>query len=158
MVTLIFSFGIYHIYSGGLIRENFPLGVKDSEIIPDNYKATILFLKNNLAPDESFFTMTAEASWYYFIDRPSPSRFPVIIFAIPYFYQNEVVKDLEKNNVKFVLYRNSHWASRFDGFPNEERLPLIAKYIRNNFIFYRKIDDNEIWIRKTEDPLKPDTR
>ncbi|GBE36536.1 hypothetical protein BMS3Bbin07_00683 [bacterium BMS3Bbin07] len=158
VVAVIFSSGIYQIYRGDLIKENFPLGVKDSEIIPDNYKATISFLRNNLAPDESFFTMTAEASWYYFIDRPSPSRFPVIIFAIPYFYQNEVVKGLEKNNVKFVLYRNSHWASRFDGFSNEERLPVIAKYIRNYFTFYRKIDDNEIWIRKTEHPLIPDTR
>ncbi|NOY38820.1 MAG: hypothetical protein GXO95_00850 [Nitrospirae bacterium] len=158
VVTLIFFLGIYQIYRGDLVRENFPLGVKDAELIPDNYRATISFLRNNLAPDESFFTMTAEASWYYLIDRPSPSRFPVIIFATPYFYQNEVVKDLEKNNVKFVLYRNSYWASRFDGFSNEERLPLIAKYIRDNFIFYRKIDDNEIWVRKTEYPLNPDTR
>ncbi|VAX34046.1 hypothetical protein MNBD_NITROSPIRAE03-129, partial [hydrothermal vent metagenome] len=126
VVTVIFSLGIYQIYRGDQIKENFPLGVKDSEIIPDNYKATISFLKNNLTPDESFFTMTAEASWYYFIDRPSPCRFPVIIFAMPYFYQNEVVKELEKNNVKFVLYRNSHRASRFDGFSNEERLPVIA--------------------------------
>ncbi len=158
VVAVIFSLGIYQIYRGDLIRENFPLGVKDSEIIPDNYRATISFLRNNLTPDESFFTLTAEASWYYFIDRPSPSRFPVIIFAMPYFYQNEVVKDLEKNNVKFVLYRNGYWASRFDGFSNEERLPLIAEYIRDNFIFYRKIDDNEIWIRKTESHLNPDTR
>ncbi|MEC4686249.1 MAG: hypothetical protein VST71_11015 [Nitrospirota bacterium] len=158
VVAVIFSLGVYQIYRGDLIKENFPLGVKDSEIIPDNYKATISFLRNNLAPDESFFTMTAEASWYYFIDRPSPSRFPVIIFAIPYFYQNEVIKGLEKNNVKFVLYRNSHWANRIDGFSNEERLPVIAKYIRDTFIFYRKIDDNEIWIRKTEHPLNPDTR
>ncbi|VAX28090.1 hypothetical protein MNBD_NITROSPIRAE02-1098 [hydrothermal vent metagenome] len=157
VVAVIFSLGIYQIYRGDLIKENFPLGVKDSEIIPDNYRAAILFLKNNLAPDESFFTMTAEASWYYFIDRPSPSRFPVIIFAMPYFYQNEVVEGLEKNNVKFVLYRNSYWASRFDGFSNEERLPVIAKYIRDNFVFYRKIDDNEIWIRKTEAPFNQDT-
>jgi len=148
LVTLTLFLGTYRIYGDGLLRENFPLGVEDSAIIPDNYKATISFLKENLSPDESFFTMTAEASWYYFIDRPSPCRFPVIIFAMPYFYQDEVVRDLERRNVKFVLYRNSNWSNRIDGFPNEERLQIIAGYIRDRFEFYRKIDDNEIWIRK----------
>jgi len=158
VVALTLSAGLYQVCRGNLIRENFPLGVKDSEIIPDNYKATILFLKGNLSGDESFFTMTAEASWYYFIDRPSPCRFPVIIFAMPYFYQDEVVRELEKNNVKFVLYRNSNWSNRIDGFSNEERLPVIAGYIRDKFKFYRKIDDNEIWIRKAEWALTPGSR
>ncbi len=158
LLALALASGTYRIYSGDLLRENFPLGVEDSALIPDNYKDAVSFLRENLSPEESFFTMTAEASWYYFVDRPSPCRFPVIIFAMPYFYQEEVVRDLGRRNVKFVLYRNGYWSNRIDGFTNEERLPIIARYIRENFEFYRKIDDNEIWIRKSEGALSTESR
>jgi len=128
--------------------ETAPYKIEDSTLIPDNYKATISYLKNNLGSDENFFTMTSEACWYYFIGKACPTRFPVVWFAAPYFYQEEIIKDLQKNNVKFILYKNDMWSNAVDGFDNETRFPIIMNYIKQNYIFHKKIDDNEIWINK----------
>jgi hypothetical protein len=139
---------LHRIGGEDILMHKFPLSVPDSQFIPKRYKQTISFLKNELGPDENFLTMTSEASWYYFIDRPSPTRFPIILFAAPQFFQEEVVRDLAKNNVEIVLYDNDCWSNRIDGYGNEMRLPIIMNYIKEKYIFLRKIDDNAIWIRK----------
>lgn len=94
-----FVFLFRRIFKADLIKKNFPFGIEDSKWIPADYKRTIAFLKNNIGENEDFLSMTNEAIWYYFIDRPSPVRFPVIWFAAPDFYQNEVVEDLKGKNV-----------------------------------------------------------
>ena len=139
---------IYRIADQHLLADNFPLNVKDSQFIPDNYKATISFLKEDLEEDEEFVTMTNEGVWYYFLDKPCPTRFPVVWFAMPYFYQEEFVDDLEKKDVKYILYKNDNAANKIDGIDNEVRLPIIFDYIRNNYEFLIKIDDNEIWVKQ----------
>jgi hypothetical protein len=45
--------------------------------------------------------MTSEGSWYYFIEKACPTRFPVVWFASTTFYQEEIVSDLKNNNVKY---------------------------------------------------------
>ena len=89
----------------------------------------ISFLRENLNENEEFLTMTSEASWYYFVNKACPIRFQVIYHAMPYFYQNEIVSDLENSNVKFIIYRNDHWANTVDGFDNEVRLPIVTEYV-----------------------------
>jgi hypothetical protein len=125
-----------------------PLGVPDEAFISEDYHEAIDFLKKNLSPDEAFLTLTSEASWYYFLEKPCPIRFSVIYHAMPHFYQNEIVRDLQSTNVKFVLYRNGHWGNAVDGLDTRVRLPTVVDYIRNNYNLHRMIDDNEIWIRK----------
>lgn len=126
----------------------FPLGLPEETFIPENYHETISFLRDNLDADEGFLTLTSEATWYYFLDKPCPIRVPLIYQAMPYFYQNEIVEDLKKGNVKFILYRNDHWANSIEGYDNEVRLPIVMEYIHRNYTFFKKIDDNEIWVRK----------
>ena len=123
--------------------------IPDTAFIPQNYIKTISFLRENLGNGEDFFTMTSEAIWYYFINKPCPTRFPVVWFAMPYFYQNEIVEDLKRRNVKFVLYKNDNWSNKIDGFTNEIRLPIVIAYLKKHYVFYNKIDDNEIWISKS---------
>lgn len=140
--------GVYRIYNRNLLIENFPYKIDDAEFIPDSYKATISFLKTNLSQNDEFYTMTNDSSWYYFIDKPPPTRFPQALYAIPFFYQKEVIQDLKKSNVKFIIYRSDKWSNRINGFNNEARLPIIYKYLAEDYVFFKKIDDNEIWIRK----------
>ena len=92
--------------------------------------------------------MTSEASWYYFIRKPCPIRFPIVWFAMPYFYQSEIVEDLKKSRVKYILYKNDARSNRFGGFGNEVKLPVVVDYIKKNYCFFIKINDNEIWIKK----------
>jgi hypothetical protein len=149
IVTLLFLGVAVHRTSWAMWYR-FPLGIPDRELIPKNYLATISFLKDQLGPEEDFLTMTSEASWYYFLDKPCPIRFQVVYQAMPPFYQKEIVDDLRKRSVKYVLYRNDHWANDIDGFDNAARLPMVMKYLDNEFRFFRKIDDNEIWVRKRD--------
>jgi len=143
--SYLFSYASYKLI---ITNKTASLKIDDSQLIPENYKATISYLKNNLGSQENFFTMTSEASWYYFIDKVCPTRFPVVWFAAPYFYQEEIVKDLQKNNVKFILYKNDMWSNAMDGIDNETRFPIIMTYLKQNYVFHIKIDDNEIWINR----------
>ena len=141
-------FSLYRINQENVIMENFPLNVEDAEFIPANYQETIKFIKRELASNENFFTMTNEGAWYYFLDKPYPTRFPVDLYAGPSFYQQEIVRDLERNSVKLILYRNNHWANHIDGFTSQKRLPIVDNYIRTNYAILKKIDDNELWIKR----------
>lgn len=148
LIAVIMSFYIPKMNYKGFYR--FSPEVSDTAFIPQNYIKTIIFLRENLGNGEEFLTMTSEAIWYYFINKPCPTRFPVVWFAMPYFYQNEIVEDLKRRNVKFVLYKNNNWSNAIDGFTNEIRLPIVIAYLKKHYVFYRKMDDNEIWIRKRE--------
>ncbi len=133
-----------------LLAQNFPIGRPDSHFLPPSYLKTAETLRQNLAPGESFFTMTSEALWYYLLDRPCPSRFPVVWFAAPSFYQEEIIRDLERRQTKLVLYRNDAPSNRIDGIPNERRLPLLAAYLKERYAPWRVVEGNEIWIRRSK--------
>ena len=149
IIIFTFSISIYQIWDRNLFTENFPFKIDDSEFIPDNYKPTISFLRNNLNNEEEFFTMTSEASWYYFIDKPCPTRFLDVWFPSPHFYQNELIESLKKSNVKFILFFNKHWANHIDGIPNFKRVPLVVNYIVKNYVPFKRINGNLILIKKS---------
>jgi hypothetical protein len=132
----------------GLVVQNFPVGRPDSFYLPGGYLRTAEVLRESLAPEESFFTMTSEALWYYLLDRPCPTRFLVVWFAAPAFYQEEIIRDLQRNNTKLVLYRNAAPSNGIDGISNEQRLPLVAAYLKEHYEPWRKVEDHEIWIRR----------
>lgn len=138
-------YGIHQASSEGLVGENFPLSVSDVELVPANYWPTVEFLKESLAADESFFTLTSEGVWYYLVDKPCPTRFSDVFYAATDFYQREMVEDLKRNKVKFIIYNNDCWTNLIDGIPTEARLPIVLDYINKNYEFITLVDDNEIW-------------
>ena len=147
-IVVIISFFFYSIIFVNSIKTKFPFGVDDSKWIATSYARTADFLIKNLNKDEDFLTLTNEAIWYYLVNKPCPVRFPVIWFAAPEPYQKEVVEDLKTKNVKYIIFNNSHWANSIDGIPNKKKLPIIYEYVKKNYIFYKKIYDNELLIRK----------
>ncbi len=136
---------LYSIFSSNCIAQNFPVFENDSTYIPQEYKKTISFLIKNLTGDEKFVTFTNEASWYYFIDQASPTRFPLVWFALSQENQKAFIESIQQQNIRFILYRNKHWANTIDGIPNEARLPLLFKYVSQNYRPLINIDGNEIW-------------
>lgn len=130
-----------------LVDQNFPYRNPDSVYIPKEYIRTISFLKDAATRQEYFITLTSEASWYYFVGVPSPTRFGIIWFASPTKYQQEVIEDLEKDHIKYILYSNSYWSNIIDGISNRTRLPLLYEYIDTHYTRYVVIDGNEIWIK-----------
>jgi hypothetical protein len=130
----------------------FSLNIPDQMLILENYKEAITFLKNNLNKDEYFFTMTSEASWYYFLDKPCPTRFPVVWFAMTNFYQKEIIKDLQEKNVKFITYKHSY--RRINGQTPEEMLPILSDYIKKNFVFCKLVGDTQIYCLNSQNRHK----
>lgn len=125
----------------------FPLNLPDSTFIPKSYVETVEYLKQNMNEEDDFLTLTSEASWYYFLDKPCPIRFNVIYQAMPPFYQDEIISDLQTKNVRYILYKNSHWANVPEGYDIKDRLPDVVSYIHEHFAFCKQIGGNEIWIK-----------
>ncbi len=128
----------------------FPVRISDEHVVPKEYRETAAFLRSHMADNESFFSMTNDASWYYLVDRPCPARFQIVWLAMPYFFQQEIIGDLKRRNVKYILYKNDTIWMSIDGITNERRLPLLVAYIEDNYTFFKDIHKNQIWIRKSD--------
>ena len=84
--------------------KNFPLRYADDHYVPENWKQTIAFLRDNLAEDEHFFILTDEISLYYFVGKECPVRFPLLSLVDNIEkYQKEIIDDLQRKKVKYVI-------------------------------------------------------
>jgi hypothetical protein len=126
----------------------FPLGAPDDKAIQPNYRNAMAFLRDSLSTQSRFLTLTSEGMWEYFIGRPSPTRFPVVVFALPTIYQEEIVRDMELRHIDVVLFTSDHWANAIDGISFEKRLPVVARYMVEHYEPYRRFEDQQVWKRR----------
>ncbi|HTA76897.1 MAG TPA: hypothetical protein VK791_07060 [bacterium] len=126
---------------------NFPLKTDDAAFISDNQSQVTAFLKKELKDGEPFFAFSNDASWYYLLNRPCPTAYPSLWVASPKVLQMRVVESLEQKKIRLILYKNSHWSSSIDDIPDTQRFPVINSYIRDRYKPYKKIADQEIWLR-----------
>ncbi len=119
--------------ASGKLSSNFPLNKPDAAYLPEEYTQTIAYIRNNLNDDDSFLSLTNEASWYYFLDKPCPVRFNIIMFASPTFFQEEVVRELAAKPPKIILLRNNHWACRINDIDIEEATPKITDFVFRHY-------------------------
>ncbi|MCW5898013.1 MAG: hypothetical protein KIT10_01995 [Flavobacteriales bacterium] len=129
----------------GQWRENFPWCVADEAFIPAEDREAVAWLRENLGQDEGFITLTGEAAWYYYLDRPCPTRFNVIQFAQLPHYQDEVIALLESGDIQWLLYTNGHWYNTLDHHDNDARIPRIMAHIRQHYKPHVSLGHNEIW-------------
>ena len=142
------------IFAAGFIRESvgtrfkriFRWGLRTRTLFPRQDQAAIFALKGEMKPADDFFTMTSEASWYYYLDKPCPTRFPYIWTAAPEEFQREIVQDLSLKKVKWVLFRDDDWSGWIDGISNEEKFPVVARFIRGNYHPFQSVEGREIWV------------
>lgn len=119
----------------------------DAVVIQPSYLEVAAFMRENLSSDESFYTLTGEATWFYLLDRPCPTRFPVAWFAATDFYQNEIARDLVRRNVKYIIYSNNHLLQDAVG-ANDRRQPILMQAVREHFVFDRNIGPHVIYRRR----------
>ena len=126
----------------------FPVHVQDKDLMRTDYIETSQFLKENLKENESFVTLTSEASWYYFVDKPSPIKYPVIWYAFTKNQRDIIANQLAtKANIKYVV-TNNNWTSTFDYVPNETRFPEVYSVLNAQYVPYIGFGQQTIWIRK----------
>lgn len=133
-----------------LLRENFPLTNDDSRYLPAKWKSIVSFLRQNLSPEERFYTLSDELSIYYFVGKPCPVRFPLLdMVAKNEQYQREIITDLEIHNVKYVVVDPKSFYFQIDGYSNELRAPLVFEYVRAHYEQYLNIDGQLIFARRS---------
>lgn len=148
LIFAIASLCLVHLLRGNVIQQNFPLRMTDTELMSPAYEETVRFLRDKIKPGDGFFTMTSEASWYYSLGQVCPTRFPYIWTAAPLIFQAEIVQSLSMKKVKWVLYKDADWSYTIDGISNEEKFPIIARFIQHSYRPYKSMDGNEIWVLK----------
>lgn len=125
----------------------FPFTARDENLPvygPGQVWDAVTFLRSKLASGDSFYSLTSEASWFYLLDRMSPTRFPVAWHAAPCFYQDEVTRDLARKHVSYVILVERG----IDGLTLEEQLPRIAAYVKQDYAPLQRFGPYEIWERK----------
>jgi hypothetical protein len=150
LVLLMSGLGLYRVFRFDLMEKNFPFQRSDSTFLSQDRLETVAFLGSVLKKDEPFFAFTVDASWYYLLDRPCPTRYPCLWVAAPRTLQEDVIASLEAKRVRWVLYPSGEWVSNIDGIPDAERFPYVDRYLRDHFRFYKKAGGQGIWVRKTK--------
>jgi hypothetical protein len=144
---IVFTLGllVYRAVTTDLLVAAFPLRIPDTMFLPDQEVATLDFFKQH--PDDQFYTLTSQGSWFYFSDKPNPTRFTNLGDAAIPDYQKDLINDLDRKRVKYIIYSNSMWTMQLDGIPVSDRAPIVYDYVRSHYKFLQYLDDNEIWAR-----------
>jgi hypothetical protein len=62
-----------------------------------------------------------------------PTKYHQVCYAATKSMQEEVIADLESHKTKLVIYKTGSGFDQIDGIPSEDRHPIIAEYLRNNY-------------------------
>lgn len=144
-LTLLYAHSVKQI---DISQDAFPIHVQDKDLMRTDYIEAADYLKKNLKENESFVTLTSEASWYYFVGKPSPIKYPVIWYAFTKSQREVIAKQLDEGtNIKYVV-TNNNWTNTFDYIPNDKRFPEVYKVFTDRYVPYKGFGQQTIWIRK----------
>ena len=120
--------------------------------IPDDQVAqvqkVVAYIQENTTENEKIFDFTSQGAYYFFANRPGVSRFHQVSYASTPAMQQEVIEALERDKTRLVIFKTGGWFDAVDGIPVEERHPLIAAYLQENYEPAININSTEILMRK----------
>lgn len=97
--------------------------------------------------NDPIFDFSNQPAFYFFADRPNPTRFYQVPIASPREFQAEIIRALERAKPKVVIRTSSENFDEFDGVPNSMRAQAVAAYLDDCYRFDRSIRGVEIWSR-----------
>ena len=120
--------------------------------IPDDQvqqiQKVVAYIQENTAENEKIFDFTSQGAYYFFANRPGVSRFHQVSYASTPAMQQEVIEALERDKTRLVIFKTGGWFDNVDGIRVEERHPLIAAYLQENYTLAIDINRTEILMRK----------
>ena len=120
--------------------------------IPDDQveqiQKVVAYIQENTAENEKIFDFTSQGAYYFFANRPGVSRFHQVSYASTPAMQEEVIEVLERDKTRLVIFKTGGWFDAVDGIRVEERHPLIAAYLQENYEPAIDINGTEILLRK----------
>jgi len=146
--TDIFNLGNYPSLAQSLLTST------NSELINPQYQEAALELQDDIQEQECFYTMTSEGIWYRIFQLKPCSKYWYLIYSTSTSSQQELVRDLQRQKPKIILYSNKSLGNGIDGVAKETSHLLVHQYIWQNYRPYKYINDNWFWIyRGTETKL-----
>jgi hypothetical protein len=104
---------------------------------------------------EPIFDFSNQPAFYFFADRPNPTRFYQIPIASPAAFQAEIIRNLEKAKPKVIIRRSPELFDQFDGVTNDLRAQALAAYIDDMYVFHHNVRGIELWTRRKENDVRP---
>jgi len=105
-------------------------------------------IQKRTSPDEPIFDFSNQGAHCFLADRPSVTRYHQLCYASTPALQREVIRDLECNRTRLVIYCAGDWFDSIDSIPSSERHPLIAHYLYTHYVQSADIDGTIILLRE----------
>ena len=103
-------------------------------------------IQTRTSPNEPIWVFPGEALLYFLADRPQPTRFPQVVFAVTRAQRQELVADLERNRPRWtIIYRD---APELEGIPYSVAVPEVVEYLEAHYQFEINIGSFELLRRK----------
>jgi len=101
-------------------------------------------------PNEPIFDFSNQPAFYFFADRPNPTRFYQVPILSPRELQAEAIRALERAKPKVIIRRSPELFDMFDGVTNDLRAQAVSAYIDDAYRFHRSIRGVELWTRRAD--------
>ncbi|HYC60213.1 MAG TPA: hypothetical protein VEK79_11680 [Thermoanaerobaculia bacterium] len=98
---------------------------------------------------EPIFDFSNQPAFYFFADRPNPTRFYQVPILSPRAFQEETIRALERAKPKVVIRRSPELFDQFDGVTNDLRAQAVSAYLDDAYRFYRSVRGVELWTRRS---------
>jgi len=106
----------------------------------------------DLSPKGSpIFDFSNQPAFYFFLDRPNPTRFYQVPILSPREFQRETIDALERARPPVVIRRSPQGFDVFDGVDNSIRAQAVSAYIDDHYAYARSVRGVELWTRKRID-------
>ena len=120
-------------------------------ILPPDEAAAFEGLANRIweltLPTDPIFALPNNPGTYFLADRDNPTRYPLLYPGVlNEDLQKQVSQTLEEQRVRVLVFNGMEW----DGRRLDDYMPVLMKYIRENYQPGEKFGDYRIWLRKPE--------
>ena len=134
--------------SSKLVEEHLILKRVGRENIPtdqaEHVARVVTYIQNKTQPNEKIFDFTSQGAYYFFANRPSATRYHQVAYASTPDMQTEVINDLKNDKTNLVIFKTGGWFDNIDGIPSEQRHPIIARYLKENYELAININGTQI--------------
>jgi len=103
-------------------------------------------------PNQPIFDFSNQPAFYFFCERPNPTRFYQVPILSPPELQRETIVALERSRPRVVIRRSPQEFDVFDGVDNAVRAQAVAAYLDDHYAFAHTTRGVEIWTRKADAP------
>ena len=110
------------------------ISLEDKNYLSKDYQEFIQYYADISKSDNCITIFTNEIAIYYFLKKPSCSKYFNMWTATPEEIQSEMIKDFKSNRPKFILYESEKDIFKI----SQERLLLVNAFILENYVFYEK--------------------